>query len=372
MKKKVSLITIFDNINFGTYLQSLATALKINELGGDVTIIWYEREHNRSKVPYEDKISLLRYFRPLYAIVTKNKSYWQKSDCRKFVSRFVKVSRLYYTYDELLNNTPDSDIYVTGSDQVWNTDHNKGMELVYYLSFVPAGCKKCSFSSSIGMDYIDPIYKNETKRLLEDYDSISVREYNAVELLGNLGIRAEKVVDPTFLLRRCEWEKLVTPYVHKRPYVLVYSVEWGKCDEIIANTAKDAANHIGGDIIEVNYVGSTKQIRGCDLRFEYANPETFLSLFLGASFAVISSFHGTAFALNLGIPFITIAPERYSSRIDSLLAQTNTVSRKLCNYDKCKVDAILKEDIDFNNVNKVIGLEREKSLNYIKNNILND
>lgn len=370
MKKKVSLITIFDNINFGTYLQSLATALKINELGGDVTIIWYEREHNRSKVPFEDKCSLLRYFRPLYAFFAKNQSYWQKRECRKFVSRFVRVSKLYYTYDELLKNPPKSDIYVTGSDQVWNTDHNMGMEMIYYLSFVPEGCRKCSFSSSIGMDYIDPKYETQTKKLLGDFDSISVREYKAVELLETLGIRAKKVIDPTILLSRREWERIVTPYVHKRPYVLVYSVEWGKCDKIIANTARDAASHIGGDIIEVNYVGSSKQINGCDLRFEFANPSTFLSLFLGASFVVISSFHGTAFALNLGIPFITVAPERYSSRIDSLLTQTNTVSRKICDYDKCKIEALLNEDIDFTYVNKILNLEREDSIAYIKNNIL--
>lgn len=370
MKKKVSLVTIFDNVNFGTYLQSLATAITINELGGDTEIIWYERERNRSRVPFENKLELLRIFRPLYAALVHNRSYWQKYRCRRFVSRYVKISHLYYTYDELLKNPPESDVYLTGSDQVWNTEHNKGIELIYYLSFVPPGSKKCSFSSSIGMDYIDPKYENQTKLLLSQYDSISVREYKAVDLLRRLGINSKKVVDPTLLLPRKEWEKLVRPYSHNRPYILVYSVEWGKCDEIIANTANDVAQYIGGDIIEVNYVGSNKEIPGCDYRFDYADPGTFLSLFLGASFAVISSFHGTAFALNLGIPFITVAPERFSSRIDSLLSQTNTLSRKIKEYNKEQIDILLNDTIDFNYVRKVIETEREESLTYIKDHIL--
>lgn len=370
MKKKILLITIFDTINFGTYLQALATAIKINELGGDVDILWYEREHNRSRVPMEDTFKCLRYLRPLYYKIRQNKTYIQKSECRSFVRRHVNITKLFYSFTELKHNPPKADVYLTGSDQVWNTYHNKGIEPVYYLDFIPDEEKRVAFSASIGMDEIAPAYLEETKRLLSKYQAISVRESHAVSLLAQIGIQAQKVVDPTILLNRQEWGKCATPYKNDRPYVLVYSVEWGKIDETISKTARLAANILGGEVIEVNYVGKEKQIPDCDKRFCYATAETFLSLMLGASFVVISSFHGTAFSLNLQIPFITVAPERFSSRIDSLLTQTGTMGRKISIFDKNEVGKIINSPIDFNYVRTVINAERETSLSFIRTNVL--
>ena len=42
-KKKVSFITIFDNPNFGTYLQALALGLMIEKLGAKAEVVHYER-----------------------------------------------------------------------------------------------------------------------------------------------------------------------------------------------------------------------------------------------------------------------------------------------------------------------------------------
>lgn len=370
MKKKILLVTIFDNINFGTYLQALATAIKINELGGDVEILRYEREHNRNRVPMEDTFKCLRYMRPLYHKFRHNKTYIQKSNCRDFVRRFVNITKLFYTLPELKSNPPKADVYLTGSDQVWNTFHNKGIEPIYYLDFIPDDKKRIAFSASIGMDEIDLTYQTETKRLLSKYQAISVRESHAVSLLAKIGIQAQKVVDPTILLNREEWEKCATPFQNDKPYVLVYSVEWGTIDETISKTARLAANILGGEVIEVNYTGNKKQIPDCDKRFCYATAETFLSLILGASFAVISSFHGTAFSLNLKIPFITVAPERFSSRIDSILTQTGTMGRKISIFNKQRVEEIIKSPIDFNHVQTIINAERESSLSFIKKHVL--
>ena len=370
-KKKISLVTIFDTINFGTYLQAFATAIKINELGGDVEILWYERKHTWYRVPFQNKFHFLRYATLFYAFFKQNRSFFQKKNCRKFVAKFVKVSKLYHTYEDLCKKPPICDVFVTGSDQVWNTIHNSGIEKTYYLEFVPDSIKKVAFSASIGMNNWDTKYLLETKRLLSRYDSISVRETRAKELLNELGLDSEKVVDPTFLLSREEWSKYARPFHHIKPYVLVYSVEGGICDEIISKTARHIANYLNGDVIEVNYVGDVKQVPDCDKRFYYATPEIFLSLMLGASYTVVSSFHGTAFSINLNVPFISVAPERFSSRIDSLLMQTGFMSRKICEYNFDFVEGILSKQIDFSKSNDILRNEVLISIDYIKNNIIN-
>lgn len=370
-KKKVALLTIFDTINFGTYLQAFATAIKMQELGAEVEVVRYERKHNRYRVPFENKFHWLKILTWLYAILKNNKSYFQRKECRKFVSNHIKVSKLYYTYEELSNKPPLADIYVTGSDQVWNTIHNSGIEKAYYLDFVPDKIKKIAFSASIGMDEWDPQYKNESKRLLQRYETISVREDRAVNLLAEIGINAQKVVDPTFLLSRKEWSNYTTPYKNAMPYVLVYSVEGGDCDQIVSKVARHVAKYIGAEVIEVNYVGETKQIPSCDKRFKYATPGIFLSLLLGASYTVVSSFHGTAFSINLKIPFITVSPERFSSRIDSLLLETCLMSRKVSEYDYDVVQKILLEQIDFTYSQNVLNKEKNKTIEFIKNHIIN-
>lgn len=368
--KRISLVTIFDTINFGTYLQAFATAVKINELGGNVEVLWYERKHTWYRVPLQNKFHILRYVTFLYALFKRNKTFFQKRKCRKFVEKFVKVSKLYHTYEDLCKKPPICDVFVTGSDQVWNTIHNSGIEKIYYLDFVPDNIKKTAFSASIGMDYFEEQYREETISLLSRYDSISVRENQAVDLLQSIGVKSQKVVDPTFLLNRKEWSKYAKPFVHSKPYVLVYSVEGGECDTVVSKTAKQVANSIEGDVIEVNYVGAAKQIPNCDKRFYYATPETFLSLMLGASFAVISSFHGTAFSLNFQVPFITVAPERFSSRIDSLLCQTGTTDRKISQYNSEVVNEIISTKIDFHAVKQSLDIDVKQSLSFIQKQIL--
>lgn len=370
MQIKIVLVTIFDNVNFGTYLQALATSVKLQQLGADVKILWYERPWNRLKTPFDQYIPLIRRFGLAYARLRGLKGYLQKHECREFVKKYVPITKLYYTYEELLKNPPKADVYLTGSDQVWNTFHNKGIQPVYYLDFVH-NVKKVAYAASIGQNEIEDQYKTRTKELLSEYKAISVRESSAINLLNDIDIKAETVLDPTLLLDRNEWENLVSPYKNDKPYVLVYSVEFGGRDEIISKTARLVANSINGEVIEVNYVGSRKCIPNCDKRFSYATPDIFLSLMLGASFCVVSSFHGTAFSLNLNIPFITVTPEAFSSRIDNILRATGTEERKISEFDDENVIDLINSPIDFDKVNAFLSYERVKSEIFIKGKILN-
>ena len=58
-----------------------------------------------------------------------------------------------------------------------------------FLDFSPIEKKKISFSSSFGKDNLKDNEKEETKKLLEKYDYLSVRELSGVNILNNLGIK---------------------------------------------------------------------------------------------------------------------------------------------------------------------------------------
>ena len=367
MKKKISLITIFDVANFGTYLQTLATAVILQNLGASVEVVHYERPFKNTKLLRKNFI--LRYFYYLYFWLRGYDGCLFMYRCRRFVSKYTRISRTYFSIDELKKNPPVANVYVTGSDQVWNTDHNQGIDEAYYLCYAPTGKKKVSYAASIGQDSIPEQHKKRTFELLSQYDAISVREDNAVRLLTELGLKATHVLDPTLLLNREEWLKYSSKRKVIEDYLLVYSVEPVEYDYKVADIAKKIAGKKNLKIVSVSNWGAEKRIPDCDMYFDYALPQDFLSLMAYASFVVASSFHGTAFAINFNRQFITITPGAFSSRISSLLSLIGLENRRINSAAELS-EGLLKEQIDFSYVNSKLALNRNRSINYIRRNII--
>ena len=118
--KSASIITIIDNVNFGTYLQAMALAKTIENFGISVHIIDYCRKHQSFQ--YLFCACLQNTCNPLkwgYRIFN-----WYKSMLlRKKDKAFLKdnlTKKQYFSYEELKKNPPYADVYITGSDQVWN------------------------------------------------------------------------------------------------------------------------------------------------------------------------------------------------------------------------------------------------------------
>ena len=92
----------------------------------------------------------------------------------------------------------------------------------------------------------------------------------------------------------------------------------------------------------------------------------FLSLFCEATCVLTDSFHATAFALNLGIDFISILPSNYGTRIESITRLTGTEDRILRSYDDL---TIVDRKIDKESVQRILSEERKKGLDFLKSAI---
>lgn len=364
MRKKISLITIFDVANFGTYLQALATAVTIQKMGCKTEIVHYERPFKNTKLLRRPVI--IRWIYYLYFKLRGFNGILFTYRCRNFVSKYTKITKPYFSIKQLMQHPPQADIYMTGSDQVWNTDYNRGIEEAYYLSYVPKGKKKVAYAASIGQDYIREEFKARTKELLSKYDSISVRESKAVELLADIGITATHVLDPTLLLNRKQWLEFTGERLVKKDYLLVYSVEPTEYDGKVAEVAERIAKAKNLKIISVSNYGEDKRIPGCVEYFDFALPQDFLSLMAHASFVVASSFHGTAFAINFNRQFLTITPGVFSSRIASLLDLTGLSARRISGISDVS-DSLIRSEIEYDHVNKILNDSRDNSLRFMQN-----
>ena len=99
---KVSLITILDNTNFGTYLQALALSKTIEKLGLDVEIVDYIR-------PRMSRIGSMSWTRNPWKKLLKWLNYPAIEKLRDadhdFLKRFVALSPVTYSnYKQLKNN----------------------------------------------------------------------------------------------------------------------------------------------------------------------------------------------------------------------------------------------------------------------------
>lgn len=197
---KVGLITLSCAYNYGAVLQAYATERFLNQHGYDAVLIDYVTE--RYQIDTKDYVykTTVRWKKnALTRFVWKYT--WHKNDvkCRDFFRNFVEEhipkTKVYYSNEELKEDLPDCDAFISGSDQIWNTDFSwdKQPDYPFFLDFVPDDRKKIAYSSSFGEVHMSTEVKQKVRKLLERYDAIAVRENSGKNLVedGVLVVRAE-------------------------------------------------------------------------------------------------------------------------------------------------------------------------------------
>lgn len=362
---KVSIITILDNVNFGTYLQALATGLTVESLGYEAEIVHYIRPvmtpKGHSKAVFKER-GFLRWLKHRNDI---DKILDLRNNNYNYLREFLSITKEYFSFEELCLTPPIADIYMTGSDQVWNSFYNRGLDRSFYLDFVSSEKKRVAYAASIGMDDFPESDKAEIKNLLKKYSTITVREGKAKELLKTLDVESEVVLDPTLLLDFNQWSAIAEKHridINEK-YLLIYSVERKEQDRLVEKYAMEIAKKNGLKIYQVSYGGTVKRLACADKFIGRATPNLFLNLMKNASYAVVSSFHGTAFAINFNKPFLTIAANKFNSRVQNLLGITHLENR-LVSENTFSINTL--EEINYDEVNELLAIKRLSSLECLR------
>lgn len=367
---KASVITLHTVDNYGSAMQTYATQQVLKECGCDVEFVDYWRKDNLPKGKAEKLLesSTLQRLRPVWGIngfthrltveVLEKLLEKRKSPMLVFLEKNVKMTKTRYSsFVELQNNPPSADVYITGSDQVWNSIWNQGIDRAFFLDYAPVGKPRIAFSASIGRESLDPDEMAETKLLLKRYKAISVREQSAVELLHSMGIESTWILDPTLILDAEAWRKLAAAVYIKKPYLLIYQLNPNpQMDEY----AVLLAERKGWEIVRIGFGRSDRKKTGsCKI---LPSVEEFLGLFCQAVCVLTDSFHATAFSLNLGKEFISVLPDRFGTRIESILKLTETEDRLLKRFDDFE---IIERHIDKARVTEILKRKRTDSFQWL-------
>ena len=275
----------------------------------------------------------------------------------------IKFSKQYCSIDDLYKNPPQYDVYITGSDQVWNPTQDYCLE-PYFLTFVRKG-KKISYASSIGINELTNKEKKDFSRWLSSYDMISVREIAAKQLLQPLlrNKKIEIVSDPTFLLDFDFWNKfIIHPQI--KNYILLFTLAY---DESMIDYGLKLCQESNKKLVVLNLnqpnILNSKYISVTD-----AGPKEFLGYIANADMILTDSFHCTVFSIILKVPqfYTYIAPWNLrGSRITNLL-KTFHLENHLLKQDKSQNwEELNRISINYSNIEEIYLKEQASSRNYL-------
>lgn len=337
---KVSIITYHDEDNYGATLQAYATYKAVASLG-------YEPEIINLHLPYN--------FNLVTKVVYMLKRWRFRSFRRKFLPNMTKV---YHSVDELRRDSPESDVYLVGSDQTWNPAISRSNALAYFLDFGREDIRRVSYASSFGLSvWEDTVYatKDKVKYLLSRFSVILVRESNAVELVNNeFGLHAKQVLDPVLLFS--SYPEL-TGTIKERENLVVYKI---KPDDIFYTKAVALGKEFS---CEVHSLGSLRQPYGIHTHYP-ERIEEWITNIGSAKYVFTDSFHGTVLSILYHRQFVVyIGDPHKMSRITSLLKLLNLENR-ICRHEDTtrQIAAIFDEMIDYAYVDRILGEERRKSM----------
>ena len=255
----------------------------------------------------------------------KNAEYDTKSQhLRPFIEaniqrkEFCKVSELQQS---------DYDILIAGSDQVWRPKYNKtyGRTIEYaFFDFAEKwNVKRIAYAASFGTDEWEFTEEQTAQcaRLARLFDAISVRETSGIDLCKvHLGVDAIRVLDPTMLLNREDYEELIKKGVKtNKPSgnMLCYVLDENSETETLIEKVSRTKNLRP---FKANFIK-----KGAKIKEQIQPPiEQWLRNFQETDFIVTDSFHACVFSIIFGKPFVVITnEERGVTRYESLLSMFN-------------------------------------------------
>jgi len=391
--KKLADLTLVIN-NYGTKLQSYALCKAIKSFGlVDPEVIRLRGSWHGKTVKISRKKQLLDVLKTYklksikkildfvrwsyqFKVIRKNSDTFKdavnKKDALflKFDDKIPYSKDVYTLEDVRAGKLSDYDIFMVGSDQVWNAPRLGCLD-VYMCDFLHQKRSALSYAASFAISSIPENLKGDYIKYIQNMDTILVREERGVELCKELGRDdAKHVVDPTMLLERKDYEELISnpvDLVGEGDFILVYSLtssmkiyeeaarlaKRNNCKMVmlkrvpcppLASSFKDAI-----DLLEVG-------------------PAEFLSLIKYAKCVVTGSYHALQFSLLLHTDFYIYMDDASAenSRLTSCLKMFNL--EKQLYYETSSLPKTLPH-IDFDAVEPLMKAKREESMMLLKESI---
>ncbi len=368
---KIGILTFWwSNDNYGQILQCYALQKYLRDAGHDAFLIRYNPQNDYAKTSlffrfYKafNPVKLYKFLR--FKLNQKKSAQEQKLYDRHFDGfrkrYIVQSEKIYTSCEQLKADPPQADVYIVGSDQVWNFSFYadkvykcKDVLHAYFLDFGTTETKRMSYAASWGITSLKQDFIEEITPLLKSFDFVSVREESGIELCKTCGFsNAEFRCDPTLLNSAECYRNLYKNNIsakQNKKYVFVYRLS-NPCDFDIDSVYKWASEKN----LEVVYVTGNNFYDSYKKTF--ASIEDWLYLIDNAEYVITNSFHCCVFSLlfkkKFGVVPITGIWSEMNSRLETLFNIFNISSRWFKSSDdfsvlESKLEPSLSANTNFN------------------------
>ncbi len=374
---KSGILTFHYAHHYGAQLQAYALMKAISSLDIDCEIINYVRKDSiEGSSLFRKGLSARALLSNANTLLNYGKFNRRYRRFESFVKDDMRLSEKFYgTYDELAADAPGYDVYVCGSDQIWNPLIYKEntFDPAFFADFARVG-RRIAYAPSFGISSIPEDKRELLKGYLEKFDCLSAREMQGGKIIGDItGRDAMTVLDPTLLLTGEQWEELSSTPSFKEPYLLCYFIsDARKYSGFVQTLAEKYKMPV------VSLCGARRVVPQTRHIVLDAGPKEFLGLFRNASAICTDSFHGTVFSINFEKEFYCFESSQkgekaVNSRLNNILGKLDLTERIFSTKMELQkfAGSISEADglIDYQKVNSILRQELSRSFDYLRDSL---
>jgi hypothetical protein len=356
----IGIITFHWATNYGAILQAYALQEYLLDMGFNVSIINYRPINYKKKL--RDFIFTKLFLKHPSTIF----EFFKERKLEDFRKEYLNETKLYNSLKELKINPPCFDIYITGSDQVWNeffTLKGEGsITTSYLLDFGPHKIKRIAYAISFGCDKFKKEASDVVKPYLKNFLAISVREKSGRKILESMGSSNIRILpDPTLLLPA-------------KKYIAIFENSF--------KIRQEEHKYIFLYLLHGNDFEMTKVKKFLSKKYNITTINKFfqpmtIAEWLGSIFyskvVVTNSYHGMLFSIIFNKPFIIVLSNRniqhMNDRFISLLNYFGLNNRIIYKHDVKLINQLIDDDINWKSINFKINSLQLNSKEYFENNL---
>lgn len=357
---RVGILTWYKALNHGAVLQAYASCQMIKGCKCRPIILDY-----KWNLDIEEKSNRLSVFFNRMKHLNPSKVAW-------YLNVRKNVIKKQYLFDEFIkadlpkgkqyDEEDGVDAVYIGSDMVF--DITEGYNPYMYGYDVPSNYI-FSYAASFGYTTKEQLDNYENKETIvnsiRNLKSIGYRDHNTFEICKSIApsVPMTENIDPVlcygFEKEIDEWD---TGKWKSKKYILIYAYDSTMNDKETVKQIKRIARDKGLKIISCGYYH-----KWCD-EVVCASPKEFVEMIKHSTYVITDTFHGTIFSLIMHKNFASII-RRNGFKLRYLL-ECSGMEDRIVNKN---IDGVLKDTPKYENFDNWIMKEREKSLEFVRNNL---
>lgn len=278
----------------------------------------------------------------------------QNKEIIAFVDRFISHTEYFWNgYSPDLIKGNDLEALIVGSDQTWRPLYNgEWLKSMFFDFAEDYDIPKIAYAASFGTaewEYTDALAE-EVRPLLKKFTAVSVREKSGTSLAERLGFKAVSVLDPTLLLGRDGFEKILPDC---------------ESTESLGAYILDSTENTRTVLEQISERKCCSQVNIFSEGHEGMGPLEWINAIRSSKFFITDSFHGTVFCILFHVPFLTVInSERGADRFQSLMKPLELENHLITSLEKAADNGINK--IEWERVDEFLATERASSLSFLE------